>query len=214
MTYQTHKQYAISFSFIAAMLMYSYSITEIYYYVALPIVILTSKYGGLFPDIDHSWVNVRDKTVPNWLINKLIHLTGGRHRSWQTHSIDIVVVFSILTYLVPMVLYEYGKVNLVNKEILTLILMGFCAGWISHIVADMCTSAGVRLFCWNKKVTVKLVPRRIGRLRFNTGNEWENFVYKVVRGINCLLGAICLIYPYIVNGEILDLIPINRLLGG
>lgn len=206
MTYPTHKQYAISFAFIVAMLMYKYNMTEINYYLALPIMILVSKYGGLFPDIDHTWQNVKEKTVPNWIINKLIHITGGKHRSWQTHSIDIVAVITFMCYMAPSVLYKYEKITIVNKEILGIILMGFCAGWISHILADMMTSAGVRLFCWNRKIIIRLVPRHIGKLRFNTGHEWEEFIFKSVKTINIFLGILCLIYPVLVSGKLFEVI--------
>lgn len=206
MTYPTHKQYAISFAFVAAMLMYMYNMTEINYYLALPIIILVSKYGGLFPDIDHTWQNVKDKTVPNWIINKLIHITGGKHRSWQTHSIDIVVIITILCYLAPGILYKYEKISIVNKEILGIILIGFCAGWISHILADMMTSAGVRLFCWNRKIIIRLVPKHIGKLRFNTGHEWEAFIFKTVKTINIVLGILCIIFPLLIGGSLSEFI--------
>lgn len=210
MTYPTHKQYAVSFSFIAAMLLYKFGMTQIDYFLALPILILTAKYGGLFPDIDHHWQSVKDKTVPNWIINKLIHITGGKHRSWQTHSIDILVASTLFMYFTPEVLYKYSKITLVNKEVMGIILMGFCAGWASHLLADMMTSAGVRLFCWNKKIIIKLVPKHIGKFRFNTGNEWEEFVFKSVRTINILLGIVCIIYPFILGYNGIDIIAILR----
>lgn len=211
MTYPTHKQYAISFAFIAAILLYKFSLTQVNYYLALPILIQIAKYGGLFPDIDHSWQNVREKTIPNLVINKIIHLTGGKHRSWQTHSIDIVVIVTAFAYYAPDMMYRYGKISEVNKEVLTIILIGFCAGWISHLLADMMTSAGVRLFCWNKKIIIKLVPRHIGKLRFNTGHEWEEFMYKVVRSLNIALGIVCVTFPIITNPEIIK--SITNLIG-
>ena len=101
MTAPTHRQYSICFALIANMLLYIYGITEINYYLALPIMLMASRSGALFPDVDHNWQNVKDKTVVNWFINKLIHITGGKHRSWQTHSIDIVVIFCFLSYILP-----------------------------------------------------------------------------------------------------------------
>lgn len=206
MTAPTHKQYAISFSFILAMLLQFKGLTQINYYLSLPIIILISKYGGLFPDIDHTWRNVKEKTVPNWIINKIIHMTGGKHRSWQTHSIDIVVIVSILSYILPDLLFKYEKISSVNREVLSIILLSFCCGWISHIIADMMTSAGVRLFFWNKKIIIRLVPKHIGKLRFNTGHEWESFVYTAVKKTNIILGVICLIFPLIYNGTIENVI--------
>lgn len=206
MTYPTHRQYAISFSFITAMLIYKLSISQVNYYLALEIIILTAKYGALFPDIDHNWANVKEKTVPNWIINKLIHITGGKHRSWQTHSIDILVISSVIVLSLPSILYNKQYITEVNKEIATIILVGFFSGWVSHLIADMMTSAGVRLFCWNKKLIIKLVPKSIGKLKFNTGNEWEDFVFKTVKLINIGLGLACLLYPIIIDGTLIKMI--------
>lgn len=206
MTYPTHKQYSVSFAFVAAMLIYYLDISKVNYYLALIIFLTTSKYGALFPDLDHSWQNVKEKTVPNWIINKLIHLTKGKHRSWQTHSIDITVISTITLYMIPRILLANGKITAVNAEVMLIIFIGFCSGWISHIVADMMTSAGVRLFCWNKGLIIRLVPKQIGRLKFNTGHEWESFVYRAVRKINIVLGILAVIYPILLNGILKSMI--------
>lgn len=208
MTGPTHKQFSVCGAFIASMVLYKLGLTQINYYLALPLLILLSRYGALFPDIDHNWQNVKEKTVPNWIINKLIHITGGKHRSWQTHSIDIVVLVSTISYFLPNFMFSSDKISLVNKEVLSIILFGFCSGWISHIISDMLTSAGVRLTCFSK-FKVALVPKHIGKLKFNTGNEWEGFMFKVIRVINIILGIACLIYPFLVPGNYQDLA--NRL---
>lgn len=204
MTYPTHRQYAISFAFLAAMLVHKLSISQINYYLVLLIVLQMAKYGGTFSDVDHTWQNVKEKTVPNWIINKLIHLTGGKHRAWQTHSIDILAIFTLGCIAIPKILYERQYITLVNKEVLTIILIGFCAGWISHLLADMMTSAGVRLFFWNKKIIIKLVPKQLFGLRFNTGNEWEEFVFKIVRIINMFLGTLSIVYPFLTDPEFIQ----------
>lgn len=204
MTYPTHRQYAISFAFIASMLVYEYGLSKLNYYLILPLMLLVSKYGALFPDLDHTWQNVKDKTVPNWIINKIIHLTGGRHRSWQTHSLDILVIVIVFSIMAPNYIYNKAAISIENKELLQIILIGFSSGWASHLLADMMTSAGVRLMCWNKKVIIRLVPRKLGSLRFNTGNEWEQFVFKVTRVINILLGTLAIVYPVITNMEIIN----------
>lgn len=201
MTWPTHRQYAITFAFVANIILYKTGLTQINYYLALPLLLLVSKYGALFPDVDHSWQNVKEKTVPNWIINKLIHLTGGKHRSWQTHSIDITAIVSVVFFFLPKILFNYGIISDVNREVLSIILIGFCAGWISHIFSDMLTSAGVRLICFTH-IKVALVPNHIFGLKFNTGNEWENFCYKATRSINIILGIACLIYPFIANGDL------------
>lgn len=201
MTGPTHRQYSICFVCLAAMLFFTMGISHVNYYLALPILLSASRAGALFPDVDHNWQNVSDKTVINKVINTLIHLTGGKHRSWQTHSIDICAWFTIISYIIPNRLYHAGILSAVNREVATLLLLGFSSGWISHIFADMLNGVGVRLVCWNK-LHVAFVPRQLFGLRFNTGHEWENFNYKLMRIINVILGCICLIYPLIVKGYI------------
>lgn len=198
MTGPTHKQYSICFAFLTAMMFYKLGITEINYYLALPILILTAKYGALFPDVDHNWENVHDKTVPNKIINTLIHITGGKHRSWQTHSIDICTLVTVFSYFTPKILFNKELISQVNMEVSTLLLLGFCSGWISHLFSDMLTSAGVRLFCFNK-TKLKLVPKHIGKLRFNTGNAWEAFNFKFIKWINIVLGLVCTLYPILLK---------------
>lgn len=199
MTGPTHKQYSVCFACLTMMLFYRLGITEINYYLALIIVMMTSKVGALFPDLDHDWSNIGNKTVPNKIINTLIHITGGKHRSWQTHSIDICTWFIIIAYFLPRYLYNKGFLSVINKEVLSILMLGFASGWISHLASDMLTSAGVRLICFiNKKV--RLVPKKIGSLRFNTGHEWEAFNYKVIKILNVFLGIICMIYPLIYQG--------------
>ena len=208
MTGPTHRQYSVCFAFITMMLYYNLGITNINYYLAMIIVLMTSKSGALFPDVDHNWQNVHNKTIPNKIINTIIHLTGGKHRSWQTHSIDICTYFTLCSYFIPNILYKLNKISEIDKEVSIIILLGFSSGWISHLFSDMLTSAGVRLiFFINYKV--KFVPRQLFKLKFNTGNEWEAFNYKVIKIINILLGVICLTYPLIIEGDI-----INLLIGG
>lgn len=195
MTGPTHKQYSITFAFLAAILLYDKGLTSINYYLSLPIILQVSKYGARFPDFDHNWNSISDKSIPTKIINTIIRITGGKHRSWQTHSIDILSVVMIVSIIFPGFLLDIGKISEVNKEVLSILMISFSAGWLSHIVADMMTSGGVRITCLYKR-KVALVPKKIGKLKFNTGNEWEAFVYKVVKIVNIGLGSISLIYPW------------------
>lgn len=205
MTGPTHRQYSICFAYIVLIVMFIYGVTKINYYLALPIILLTARAGALFPDLDHSWQNIGDKTTLNKIINAIIHITGGKHRSWQTHSIDICLVYSVASVIVPNVLFNKGIIDEVNKEVLLLVLVGFASGWLSHIFSDMLTSAGVRLICFiNFKI--KLVPKKIGKLVFNTGHEWESFNYKFIKIINIFLGITCMIFPIVINGTFQNII--------
>lgn len=205
MTGPTHRQYSICFAYIALVITHVFGIMSINYYIALPIMLLTAKSGALFPDLDHSWQNVGDKTFLNKVINTIIHITGGKHRSWQTHSIDICVIFTLAAYFGPKIMFSYGIIDDINMSVLTLLLLGFASGWISHLVSDMLTSAGVRLFCF-LKFKIKLVPKRIGKLHFNTGHEWEAFNYKLMKIINIFLALYCLIHPFVFDGTISNII--------
>ena len=95
MTGPTHKKCAISFAFIFVILLYRDAELSINYYLLLLIILEMSKKGALFPDLDHSWHNISEKTVPNRIVNAIIRFTGGKHRSWQTHSIVICTYFTI-----------------------------------------------------------------------------------------------------------------------
>ena len=201
MTAPTHRQYAICFAFLVAIFLFKKNLTLINYYMALVILLLESKQGALFPDVDHQWKNVKEKTVPNYIINNLIHLTGGKHRSWQTHSLDIATWFAILSYYGPKMLYSANKISLVNREVMSIILLGFSAGWMSHMFSDMLNGVGIRLFFFSK-MHIAFVPKHIGKFRFNTGNEWEAFCYKSTKIINLVLGAVATFYPLIGDPKI------------
>ena len=205
MTGPTHKQFAVQFAFIAMMIMHSSAMSQINYYLALPIVLLISKYGALFPDVDHDWSNVKEKNVPNRIINSLIRITGGHHRSWQTHSLDICLLTGLVAYFLPSILVEKIGMSQVNKEVLSLIFVGFYSGWISHLFADMLNGVGIRLFAISK-FKIKFVPKHIGNFRFNTGHEGEGFCYKAARIINMALGVMCILYPVLKNDEIVKYI--------
>lgn len=199
MTGPTHKQYSVCFACLTMMLFYKLNITEVNYYLALIIVMMTSKAGAIFPDLDHSWQNIGIKTVPNRIVNIIIHITGGKHRSWQTHSLDICTWFTLSAYYLPKYLYNKEYLSVVNREVLSILMLGFASGWVSHLFSDMLTGAGVRVLCFvNKKIA--LVPKHIGKFRFNTGHEWEAFNYKVIKITNKFLGIVCIIYPLILKG--------------
>lgn len=201
MTGPTHKQFAICFAFIGAMFLYTkglfsygFGYNTVNYYFALIIMLTIGKKGALFPDVDHDWDNVKEKTVPNKIINVLIHLTKGHHRSWQTHSLDISIIALISSYVIPLFMYKMGNMSNVNKEIVTLVCIGFTCGWVSHEFSDMMNGVGIRIFFWSKK-KIAFVPKKIGKFRFNTGEEWEEFCFTVVRIVNMVLGVASIMYP-------------------
>lgn len=201
MTAKTHKAFSVSFALVATMIMLRNGVSSVNYYMCLVVMLMASKAGALFPDVDHIWKNVKEKTAINWVINKIIHITGGTHRSWQTHSIDICTVFTLFAFIFPGYLMNKGYIDNTNKEVMSLLLLGFACGWISHLYSDMLTIGGVRLLCFVDK-KLRLVPKQLFGLRFSTGDEWEEFNYKLMRILNIFIGIIALIYPFM--GQIVE----------
>ena len=175
MTYRTHREFAISFALITNILVSEMSLSNTGYYVNLLVMLLAAKQGALFPDLDHDWSNVKEKSVINKVINSIIHLTGGKHRSWQTHSWDMWLV-SLIGALKLNTLLSRD-----NSDVFILLVLGFWSGWFSHLVSDMLTSAGVRIFCWWKKSTVALVPKQANMIK------------------NIIISLIILILPFVLN---------------
>lgn len=192
MTAATHRRFSVCFALIGAMFI---EFSSVNYYLSLIILLAFSRTGGLFPDVDHQWSKVKEKTVFNWIVNKFIHLTKGHHRSWQTHSWDIVIVFVAISFMLPTWLLNEGIINAIDKEILTLVLCGFSLGWLSHLFSDMLNHVGVRIVCWSNK-KVKFVPKQLFGMKFTTGDDWEIFVNKFQKYLNFVIGIMVLIYPY------------------
>ena len=209
MTSKTHKRFSVSFAIIGSMLICNYETANVNYYLELLVMISFGKVGALFPDVDHHWELVKEKTAVNWIINRIIKLTGGKHRSWQTHSLDIATVFMYLCYLAPKLLYKYNYISSIDREIATVIFMGFASGWLSHLISDMLNGVGVRLFCFSN-FKVAFVPRKLFKIRFNTGNEWEEFVYKSMQTINIILGVYSIVYPVVPIEQVLHYLEMGR----
>lgn len=244
MTFRTHQQFAVGWVLIAAMMLYSMRISNVNYYLMLVVMLSTGKYGAKFPDLDHNWHSVKDKTTPNWIINNLIHFTGGRHRSRQTHSWDIWLVACMACWFILNEAYKRKAVTEVNYELAFIIAAGFFMGWMSHLFSDMLTSDGVYPSCIAHR-KIAFVPRQLTKyreififglaagiasiviwvktgtywcigtaafgftssvlalmfkdIRFNTGNEWEEFVRRVTKVLNNAIGIIAVLFPYINN---------------
>lgn len=203
MTYETHQKFSLFWALIGVMILYTSDLMSINYYLALILVIPYASTGAKFPDLDHGWHNIKDKNVVTFIINQAIHLTKGRHRSWQTHSIDIVTILTVVGFILPGFLVRRGilEIDLVSLTIINIIFVGFMLGWWSHIVADMMTPDGVRLTCF-RDFKVKLVPRKFLWFSFGTGGEWEEFICKLTGWLNIVVTIIALIYPLLAHVQL------------
>lgn len=194
MTAPTHKQFSITWAALGALLLYIMEMTEINFYLSLIIMIQMGKAGALFPDLDHNWHSVKEKNVLTWVVNKLLSITGAKHRSWQTHSLDIAILLTILSIRLPINLYETGVLSNANKEVLGVILLGFMVGWLSHLFSDMLTPGGVRILFFYKK-TLEFVPKKLLGFSFSTGSLWEDMVFRVAQIVNVGVLIICVSFP-------------------
>lgn len=182
MTGHTHRAFSVSFAIGGAVALTHYGISEVNPLVAAPVLLMAARYGALMPDVDHHWSNVADKTLPNRIINLFIHLTGGTHRSWQTHSWDIFAIFMAIVLFFPREVL--APLGVPTVSVLFMLLYGVLLGWGSHLFADMLTAKGVRLFCWSKFM-VRLVPKSA---LFTTSTRWEEMCFSVVKVVNTLAG--------------------------
>lgn len=188
----THRRFSVCFALLGALVI---EFNNVNYYLALIMLLTFSRNGGLFPDVDHHWSSVKEKTVFNWVVNKIIYYTGGRHRSWQTHSLDIGILFTAGSFYLPNWVYDKGWITEINKELATIILVGFSLGWLSHLFSDMLNYTGIRIVCWNK-YKIRLVPKQLFGMKFKTGDDWESFVDTFQKYLNIMIGVVVIIYPY------------------
>lgn len=147
-----------------------------------------TKFGAGFPDLDMEG-SVPDKKNP--LLGKTLRAFGVKHRGKFSHSFDSMTIFYSVIYLlmmsvVPDLLLEnewflglpdwlggqFLKGGVVNSMILTYIAFAY-VGTLSHLVADLPTGGGVRVFFWGKKFRLK-------SKFFRTGEDslWEMFCRK------------------------------------
>lgn len=172
-------------------------------------------YGGIFPDIDHHWESSPVKDPLSWVVNKALHtfnkpytrldsqlsakqkrnnlgyrllkLLACRHRAWQTHS-----EFTLLC-IVALWVGGLSSTSLVELTLRWLLLLGFGLGVISHLVLDMLTTEGIRLFTGillntflgtRFPETIRAVPKSSF---FKTGSEWELTIRRVLKAFQYIL---------------------------
>ena len=99
--------------------------------------------GGGYPD----WVDLRSD-----LSSRL------KHRG-VSHSLVVGALLTFgLYYVLDLMVAEFSQLNLSQGEIWSLAL-AFGVGFLSHIIADACTHAGVRPFLPVSSTKVWVIPR-------------------------------------------------------
>lgn len=191
MTYATHKAGGALFALAGFEILSKAGLIspEIHPAIALALMYPASSFGSTFPDLDHNLNSVKEHTPVNLVIHKLIHITKPKHRSWQTHSLLIAVLQSVLLY----ILLGLCKTNQwfglteTSISIIYLIITGFSLGILSHLFLDMFTRAGIWLV---PKVHLRLVPNSEA---FGTDTPYET-VWRVI-----LYVLIALLFLWIIN---------------
>lgn len=158
MTYKTH-------------IISSITVAEVFYSMALYANLITFDltflgifltaviFGSLFPDIDepHSKIS---QLMPSFISNTINRIFG--HRGF-THNILGLSIIPILFG----ILFFYS-----TKEFYIALSTGFFIGYISHILGDLVTYAGIQSFFIIDNGKLKLVKNG-----FLVGSEQEGYVY-------------------------------------
>ncbi len=196
MTAATHKQFAIAWVLIGNAILSMQELTQINYYLSMIIMVQIAKYGALFPDIDCAWNSVKEKNGFTRIMNFLIRVTGGKHRSWQTHSLDLALLMLLAAYWLPRHLCQYEVINVLNMEIFQLIMIAFTIGWLSHLFSDMLNAEGIRILFF-LKFHLALVPKQFMGIKFKTGEEWEGLVLRFTKMLNLVIWLAALALPFV-----------------
>lgn len=191
MLYLTHSLYAVGFSLLFGPLIYLCGFSHVNYWVMLVILAVFGKEGAKWPDCDHSsWNSVKEKTPFYWVCNRLIVMTGGKHRSRHTHALLSCVLFLCLSAVMPTVMAETGVLSFLDSQLVMVCALGFGAGWLSHLVADALNTDGIWATPWSKKRFSLVGKGTI--VKYNTGGGWEKFCQALAGKFNvvCIVAVV------------------------
>lgn len=141
-------------------------------FIQLLVMYPFASFGSIFSDLDHGPDSIPSKDPLAMGINKILRLTGAKHRSWQTHSLLFTggccaLMFGLLTLFSLL----YSNQYLMEIAILRLVLLGFICGIGSHLLLDAFTTAGIFIFPGLK---LRFVPKTS---TFATGGTWEKIIF-------------------------------------
>lgn len=184
-------------------------------FIQLAVMYPFAMWGSTAPDLDHHWESCPDKTLPNYMVNKALHITkplmkltesnkssgiykfakmmNASHRSWQTHS-DLTLLLVIL--LLKSVLSGTiggGVFSKLDLLFLTLMVTGVLMGIVAHFILDMLTPSGIWFTLGrlgNKIAKCKMFPEKIRLVPksrfFATGTSYEDIVCTILRVLTWL----------------------------
>lgn len=152
-------------------------------FVQLLIMYPFASFGSVFSDLDHGPDSIPSRDPIAMGINKVMRLTGAKHRSWQTHSVTVTGGFCLLLFLLVFLGNTYfSALGAVDWILLRLAVIGFVVGVVSHLILDFLTPQGIHIWPGFK---VRLVPKVSF---FATGGTWEKIVFWILMLFVVLLG--------------------------
>lgn len=132
-----------------------------------------ASFGSIFPDLDHGPDTLPSKDPIAIGINRVLRLTGAKHRSWQTHSLLVTGGFCLLMFSLLYLLNSFYA-GTIEVACLTLALIGFVCGLFSHLLLDAFSTAGIHIWPGFK---LRFVPKKSA---FATGGTWEKIVFYIL----------------------------------
>lgn len=154
----------------------------------LTVIYPFALYGSVVSDLDHHWESAPCKDIVSFGINKLLHITGAKHRSWQTHS-DL---FLCLILALGNLLLHFASGA--ESIIINLVFSGLLLGVISHMILDSLTPQGIHsviLILISKVTGNKKMPTKIRFVPkaayFATDGPWEGNVRRVLWFLSFIL---------------------------
>lgn len=155
-------------------------------FVQLLIMYPFASFGSIFSDLDHGADSIPSKDPVAIGINKVLRMTGAKHRSWQTHSLLVTGGFCLFLFaLVFLGNNLIGVSGAIDWACLRLATIGFICGVLSHLILDAFTTAGIHIWPGFK---LRFVPKTHA---FATGGLWEKIVfYTLIFIVILLLGKI------------------------
>lgn len=122
--------------------------------------------GALIPDLDQATNRLWDLLPAGNLVGRVFRRLFLSHRTLSHSLLGLVLFYKILEFVLPKILNpEY-----VNVEYVFISMM---IGIVSHLVGDAITREGIPLFF---PIKWKFGIPPIAKLRFVTGNWFENFI--------------------------------------
>lgn len=184
MTYKTHLSFGLLASAVIFLLVFDVKFSP----VSILILIGSTALGSSAPDLDTPTAELWQKVPVGSVISRIVHpvfLGGHRHLS---HSFLGFGVFSFLFYL----LISWFSMALPAISYASLILLAFEIGYLSHLLADMFTEAGVPLL-FPLEYHFGIPPDPFGKIRIKTGRWFENLI--IYPAVNIAL--VLVIYEYL-----------------